>query len=215
MPTQNDQPSMRVLDPTCLTERENYKMLIGGIIPRPIAFVTSLSPTGVVNGAPFSYFSIVSAAPPRLSLAVQRDRGRAKDTARNIKALGEFVVHVVDSDNVAQVNRTAAPLPPDRSEIAAGLSLVPSSGISVPGICEAKIRMECRLERAVELAGAGSPACDLLIGRVVRYHVRADIYARGKIDPLRLAAVGRLAGADYATIGRIFALQRPQSNDRS
>ena len=108
---------MLSFDPSMNTERENYKLLIGSIIPRPIAFVTSLGKSGTLNGAPFSYFNIVSSNPPMISLAIQRNGGKQKDTARNILETKEFVVHIVDQDNVEKVNETAASLPPDQSEI--------------------------------------------------------------------------------------------------
>ena len=108
---------MLSFNPSMNTERENYKLLIGSIIPRPIAFVTSLGKDGTLNGAPFSYFNIVSSNPPMISLAIQRNGGKQKDTARNILETKEFVVHIVDQDNVEKVNETAASLPPDQSEI--------------------------------------------------------------------------------------------------
>src|SRR3954465_15989793 len=126
--------SMLSIDPASLSERENYKFLIGSIIPRPIAFVTSVSKDGVLNGAPFSYFNIVSSNPPMISLSIQRSSGRQKDTVRNIFESKEFVVHIVDEQNVDKINKTAANLPPDESEIdLANLTPGKSAKISVPG----------------------------------------------------------------------------------
>ncbi|PFO00966.1 hypothetical protein COJ85_18360 [Bacillus sp. AFS076308] len=199
------------IDPSKHTERENYKFLIGSIIPRPIAFVTSLSKEGVLNGAPFSYFNIVSANPPLISLAIQRSGGKQKDTARNIIDLKEFVVHIVDEHNVELINKTAASLPPDQSEIElAQLTAVKSVKVSTPGVKEAKIRMECRLEHSLEVGGEDSPGCDFIIGRIVQYHIESDLYESGRIDPKGLAAVSRLAGNNYAKIGEIFEIERPQ-----
>lgn len=193
------------IDPKDNTERDNYKLLVGSIIPRPIAFVTTMSQDGVLNGAPFSYFNIVSSNPPMISISVQHSGGQPKDTARNILDHGEFVVHIVDRDNVEQINVTAASLPPDQSEISeAGLTPVDSRVISVPGIKEAKVRMECVLERAVDF-----PGFELLIGRVVQFHIADEIYDQGRIDPLKLAAVSRLAGNNYAAVGEIFTIERP------
>lgn len=203
---------MKSIDPKQLTERDNYKFLIGSIIPRPIAFVTSQSEEGVVNGAPFSFFNIVSSNPPMISVSIQRPNGRVKDTARNIKAKKEFVVHIVDTDNVDKINETAASLPPEESEITkAGLTLVESKIISVPGIKEAKIRFECVLEQALELGGGDDqPGCDLIIAKVVQFHIEETLYEDGRIDPHALSAVSRLAGNDYAKIGDIFTIERPQ-----
>lgn len=203
---------MKSIDPKQLTERDNYKFLIGSIIPRPIAFVTSQSEEGVVNGAPFSFFNIVSSNPPMISVSIQRPNGRVKDTARNIKANKEFVVHIVDTDNVSKINETAANLPPEQSEITkVGLTLTESKLINVPGIKEAKIRFECVLEQALELGGVGDqPGCDLIIAKVVQFHIEETLYEDGKIEPYALGAVSRLAGNDYAKIGDIFTIERPQ-----
>ncbi|MFL0583117.1 flavin reductase family protein [Solibacillus silvestris] len=202
---------MKKIDPKQISERENYKFLIGSIIPRPIAFVTSISEDGVVNAAPFSFFNIVSSNPPMISVSIQRKKGEPKDTARNIRAKEQFVVHIVDTENVEQVNKTAANLPPDESEIAvAGLSLVKSEKIDVPGVKEAKVRLECVLEKALELGGDDENAgCDLIVGKVVYYHIEESLYEYGRIDPKGLGAISRLAGNDYAKIGEQFTIERP------
>lgn len=198
------------IDPEQNKERDNYKLLVGSIIPRPIAFVTTQSEEGVVNGAPFSYFNIVSSNPPMVSVSIQRPTGERKDTARNIYGNGEFVVHIVDRDNVGKINETAASLPPSESEVdMAGLTKVPSTRVSVPSVKESKIRMECRLVQAVPFGGDG-PGSDLFIGKIVQFHVDEAIYENGRIDPRGLGAVSRLAGSSYAAIGEIFSLERPK-----
>jgi flavin reductase (DIM6/NTAB) family NADH-FMN oxidoreductase RutF len=203
--------AMLSIDPSENTIRENYKLLIGSIIPRPIAFVTTKSEDGIMNGAPFSYFNIVSADPPLISLSIQRSKGKQKDTARNIMEVKEFVVHIVDKHNVEKINQTAASLPPDQSEIEfADLTIVESKKISVPGVQEAQIRFECKLEQIVELGRKDSPSCDLIIGQIVHFHIEEEIYENGRIDPIGLGAVSRLAGNDYAKIGEIFTIERPK-----
>jgi flavin reductase (DIM6/NTAB) family NADH-FMN oxidoreductase RutF len=199
------------IDPLNNTEKENYKFLVGSIIPRPIAFVTTMSDKGVINGAPFSYFNIVSSNPPMISLSIQRSAGRQKDTARNIIHLKEFVIHIVDENNVDKINQTAASLPPNESEIElAQLTPVQSIKISVPGVKEAKIRMECVLEHSLKLGGQDTPGCDLIIGKVVQFHIEEGIYEKGRIDPIGLGAVSRLAGTNYAKIGELFSIERPK-----
>jgi flavin reductase (DIM6/NTAB) family NADH-FMN oxidoreductase RutF len=199
------------IDPASLSERENYKFLIGSILPRPIAFVTTISKDGVLNGAPFSYFNIVSSNPPMISLSIQWSIEGQKDTARNILESKQFVVHIVDELNVEKINKTAANLPPHESEIElANLTPVDSIRISVPGIKEAKIRMECELEHSMKLGGSDNPGCDFLIGKVVQFHIESSIYENGRIDPRGLAAVSRLAGNSYAKIGEIFEIERPK-----
>ncbi|MFJ8065976.1 flavin reductase family protein [Psychrobacillus sp. NPDC096426] len=198
------------IDPKQNSERDNYKLLIGSIIPRPIAFVTTQSEDGIVNGAPFSYFNIVSSNPPMVSLAIQRPNDQLKDTARNIYSNREFVVHIVDEENVAKINETAASLPASESEIElANLTPVPSENVSVPGVKEAKVRMECRLVQAIPLGGDG-PGSDLFIGEIVRFHIDEAIYENGRIESRGLNAVSRLAGSSYATIGEIFSIERPK-----
>ncbi|MFP5115837.1 flavin reductase family protein [Bacillaceae bacterium C204] len=202
---------MLSIDPASMSEREIYKFLIGSVIPRPIAFVTTISRDGILNGAPFSYFNIVSSNPPMISLSIQRSEGRQKDTARNIIESKEFVVHIVDEQNVEKINKTAANLPPDQSEIElANLTPVESTKISVPGVKEAKIRMECLLEHSLELGGMDTPGCDLIIGKVVQFYIESDIYENGRINPRGLAAVSRLAGNSYAKIGEMFEIERPK-----
>ena len=201
---------MLSLNPKNNSERENYKLLIGSIVPRPIAFVTSVGEDGTINGAPFSYFNIVSSNPPMISIAIQRKNGEQKDTARNVSEKHEFVVHIVDEDNVDKINITAASLPPNESEIdKADLTLISSESISTPGIKEAKVRFECILERIVELGEEGAITTDLLIGKIVHYHIDESIYERGRINNDSLKAVSRLAGSNYAKIGEVFSIERP------
>lgn len=199
------------IDPSSQSERENYKLLIGSIIPRPIAFVTSLSSEGVLNAAPYSYFTIVTANPPMVAISVQRKQGVRKDTSRNAIDTGAFVVHISDESYIDQINQTAAALAPNESEVAlAGLTPVASDKIAVPGIAEASIRMECVLEQAITLGGTDdAPAADLIIGRVVQFHIAECLYENGHIDPNGLKPVSRLAGNSYAKLGEQFAMDRP------
>ncbi|EFM09455.1 flavin reductase domain protein FMN-binding [Paenibacillus curdlanolyticus YK9] len=202
---------MIAIDPSQQSDKDNYKLLIGSIIPRPIAFVTTLSQEGVMNAAPFSFFTIVTVNPPMIAISVQRKQGERKDTARNAIATGELVVHIASESYVEQLNATAASLPPDESEVAlAGLTPIASDRVAVPGIAEASIRMECVLERAIPLGGtAEQPAADLLIARIVQFHVAESLYENGRIDPHGLRPVSRLAGNDYAKLGELFTVERP------
>lgn len=200
------------LNPSAMSEREVFKILKGTIIPRPIAFVTTISNEKVVNGAPFSYFNIVSPNPPMISLAIQRESERIKDTARNIEMNGEFVVHIVDRDNVAKVNETAATLPYNESELElAKMTQVPSELISVPGIKEAKVRMECKIFKSIPIESEGKVVCDLIIGEVVQFHLNEEVYeVNGRINADKLNPVSRLAGSEYAKIGELFSIERPE-----
>lgn len=203
---------MLTFSPDQLTAKEKYKILIGSVIPRPIAFVTTQSDEGVVNLAPFSYFNMVTYRPPVLSIAVQRVEGQMKDTARNIMANKQAVVHVVDEENVEEVNKTSAPLGPEESELeVSNFTLAPSASIQVPGIKETKVRYETELLEAVTIYDEGIATADLILLKIVHYHVDEAVYntESGYVSAEALGAVSRLAGNDYAKIGEIFSLVRP------
>ncbi|WP_090796100.1 flavin reductase family protein [Pelagirhabdus alkalitolerans] len=196
---------MQAINPSHLSGKENYKFLIGSVIPRPIAFVTSLSEDGVLNGAPYSFFNVVSSEPPMISIAVQRKDQVIKHTAQNSILQKEFVVHIVDETWVEKMNHTSATLPYTESEVKkAALTEIPSDLINTPGVKEAKIRMECKLYDHIEL-----PTTDLLLGEVVRYHINSELYESGRIDRDQLDPISRLAGNDYAKIGEAFEIKRP------
>ncbi|MGH1810242.1 flavin reductase [Enterococcus casseliflavus] len=201
---------MHYLDPKNLTQRENYKLLIGSIIPRPVAVVSTQSADGIVNIAPFSFFNIVSSEPVILSLAIQRKEGELKDTARNLLATKEAVVHILDQTNVQEANKTAALLPADQSELTvSGFTTTTSKMIAVPGLKEASVRLETILHQHVPIKKDQQTTADLLLLEVVGYQIAEDVYQDGKIDPRALQAVSRLAGNSYATIGEIFDIKRP------
>lgn len=196
--------------PEKLSERDNYKFMIGSIIPRPIALITSLSEDEVLNVAPFSYFNIVTSNPPIVSVAFQRKNGEFKDTARNILKNKEAVIHIVDVDNVDEANKTAANLPADESEFdETNFTLIPSETVKIPSLKETKIRFEVELYKHVEVENEGQTSADLLLLKIKQYHIEDSLYHEGRIDPEGLAAVSRLAGHDYAEIGRIFTIARP------
>lgn len=202
---------MLTINPKEISEYDVFKILKGTVIPRPIAFVTTISEELVVNGAPFSYFNIVAPNPPMISLSIQRVNGELKDTARNIYKTNEFVVHIVDRDNVGKINETAATLPYNQSELElAKLTQVTSEKVSVPGIKESKVRMECKLVKAIPL-GDGESVCDLFIGEIVQFHLDEAVYdENGRINAEALNPVSRLAGAEYAKIGELFSIERPE-----
>lgn len=201
---------MLSIEPSALTERETYKFLIGSVVPRPIAWVTTMSGE-VINAAPFSYFNVVSSVPPLVSLSIQRKKGKSKDTARNILATNELVIHIVDESNVTAVNETSANLGPDESELdLISFTIQPSEVVSTPGVKEAKIRMECVLHQHLPIEHEGEVTADLMIVRVVRFHINRDLYEFGRIDPKGLAPVSRLAGNFYAKLGETFELERPK-----
>ncbi|WP_018131915.1 flavin reductase family protein [Effusibacillus pohliae] len=198
-----------LLDPNHLTDLEVYKLLIGLVAPRPIAFVTTLDENGVVNAAPFSFFNALCSDPPLLSISVGRKEGGAyKDTSRNIRRTGEFVVHVTEERLIELINHTSCPYPPGISEVErAGLHTLPSVKVHVPRVAECRVAMECRLHQVLELGNG--PDTDLIIGEVVCFHIDDAVIENGKIKLAELGPVGRLAGTEYTKLGERFSLERP------
>lgn len=198
--------------PDELTADEKKKFLIGSVIPRPIALVSTISDVGVVNIAPFSYFNIVTYDPPMLSIAVQRVDVKPKDTARNILENKEAVIQIVDTDNVDGANKTSAPLGSEESELdISNFTTVESKAVKVPGVSETKVRFETVLYDSIVIYNDDDIAMtDVLLLKVKHYHIDETIYHNGYVDPLKLGAVSRLAGNDYAEIGRLFTLERPK-----
>ncbi|WP_353462827.1 flavin reductase family protein [Mammaliicoccus sciuri] len=201
---------MKEIRPEVLSQKENYKLLIGSIIPRPIALVTTESDDNVLNIAPFSFFNVVSSDPPILSIAVQRVNGEMKDTARNIIQNKEAVVHIVDTDNVRDANQTAALLSHEESELErTNFETVDSVEVSVKGLKQSKVRFEAVLYDDIVIEKDGQPISDLLLLEVKYYHFDERIYEDGYINKEKLNAVSRLAGNDYAEIGHTFTIERP------
>ncbi|SEN35917.1 flavin reductase family protein [Lihuaxuella thermophila] len=199
------------IDPKRQTKQENYKLLIGSVLPRPIAFVTSVNEQGLVNAAPFSFFNVVATEPPLICFScIRKPGGKMKDTARNIAGQKEFVVHIVDGKNVERVNDTSVEFPSEVSEAEMiGFELLPGAIVRVPRIAGTRVQMECRLHQMLALGGQeGVPNADLIIGEVVQFHVDDELYQDGKIDTLALDPVSRLAGTNYGKIGKIFSLPR-------
>lgn len=201
---------MKVLSSNQLTQQENYKLLIGSIIPRPVAVVTSESSEGALNIAPFSFFNIVSSDPAMVSISFQRKNGQEKDTARNLREKGEGVIHILDEVNVVEANQTAATLAPHESELTvANFTLVPSKSVKTPALKEAKVRFEVTVHEQIEIKKGESVTADLFILHIENYVIDEDVYEEGKINPHKLAPVSRLAGHDYSKLGEIFTITRP------
>ena len=195
-----------------LSKTQNYKLLTGGIIPRPIAFVTTHDKQGTLNAAPFSFFNAVCAEPPMVMISVGRKDGERKDTTLNIFDNEEFVVHITDEESIEAVNTTAASHARSVNELNfTDLEVVPSESVKVPGVKQAKIRLECRLHQLIPL-GDEIEGSDLIIGEVVHYHIDDDIYYDDtKIDADKLNAIARLSGSNYSKLGEQFTIERPES----
>ncbi|MBO1300723.1 MULTISPECIES: flavin reductase family protein [unclassified Enterococcus] len=199
--------------PSELTERENYKLLIGSVIPRPVAVVASCSSNGVTNIAPFSYFNIVSSNPPILSLAIQRKNGEWKDTARHLMETKEAVIHVLDENILVDANQTAASLPSEESELTlTSFTVSESDTIDVPRINEASIAFETTLYQHVPIMKDQEITADLFLLQITAYQLSETVYDEqtGYIDPTNLQPISRLAGNDYGKLGEIVSMLRPK-----
>lgn len=198
-------PPLRTIDFETLTPRERYKVMIGTIVPRPIAWVTTVNPAGQPNAAPFSFFNCLSADPPIVAIGVEfRKTGESKDTTRNIRDTGVFSVSMVSHALMDAMNVTAVPFDPSVDEILeAGLTLREGSKIACPSIAEAAASFECKLHSFLDIAGSR----EIILGEIVAAHLREDmVNDRYHIDPTILDAVGRMGGHGYATTRDYFDL---------
>ena len=201
-----------IVDPREAGFQNVYKLLIGAIVPRPIAFVSTLSRDGVRNLAPFSFFTAVSANPPVICFCPTRRPGPDpyKDTLRNILASKEFVVNVVSEEIAGKMNITSAEFPPEVDEFeASGLTPVPSDLVKPPRVAESHVQMECKLYLTFEI-GELPASGSLVLGEVVRFHVDDQYFDDFKIDPDKLKPIGRMGGATYARTTDRFDMVRPK-----
>lgn len=202
---------MASFDPNSLDTKQQYKLMSGTIIPRPIALVTTIGSDGVANAAPFSLFNMLGVDPPMLMFSLTPRAGAPKDTARNIQAIPEFVVHIVDESVMAKMNLCSADFPHGISEIEfAGLRTRPSMKVRPPRLDECPAQFECRL---IEIVKVGRRPNLVIIGEVVMMHYRDGIVdpRTHYVDAANLAPVGRLEGAGmYARITDRFHMDRPQ-----
>lgn len=180
-----------------LTPKERYKLLIGTVIPRPIAFITTLSRDGRRNAGPFSFFNVLTHDPAIVAIGVENyEDGRMKDTSRNIRDTEEFIVHIVDDALAARMEICAIKFGPDVDELAeAGLETVPGTMVKAPRIVTAPAALECRRYMTLEVGKAR----EIILGQVLGVHVRADaVDERLHVDQLKMDAIARLGGHTYA-----------------
>jgi flavin reductase (DIM6/NTAB) family NADH-FMN oxidoreductase RutF len=189
--------------PDDLTKRERYKLLTAFVLPRPIAWVTTVGPTGVVNAAPFSFFNVFCEDPPLCMFAVNlRPDGRVKDTLANIQRSGEFVVHMTDEPLARAMHDCSGDFPPDIGEPGfLGLKLLPSSKIAVPRLAEAPWAMECRTWKAIDV----NDDRQLIIGEGIHFHIRDELWDG---DAMRVHM------ERYHPVGRMFADRYCRTDDR-
>lgn len=189
-----------------------YKVLSGSIIPRPIAFVSTIDAKGIPNLAPFSFFTGVGSNPPVVCFSPVLRSGEepSKDTLRNVRETHEFVVNIVSEEFVEKMNMTAAEVGPEIDEFdLSGLTPVASELVKPPRVAESKVQMECRVLQIVPTGNQPGSGV-LVLGEVVRFHVQEAVFDNFRIDPTKLHAVGRLAGTTYVRTTDTFDLERPK-----
>lgn len=196
---------MPSIDPDDLQPRETYFLLTSLVVPRPIAWVSTLSEEGVANLAPHSYYNIISSHPP----IVHFTSSGLKDTLRNVRATGEFVVNVVSRDLMAAMNTTAANFPPGEDEAArVGIDTVASDTVGPRRVAAARAALECRLREELVM-GNGT----MVFGDVLRVHVADEVWRDGRVAIDLLHPVGRLSGSGYTVVDEVVHLPRPSYDD--
>jgi flavin reductase (DIM6/NTAB) family NADH-FMN oxidoreductase RutF len=201
-----------IVNPGATEPRNIYKLMIGAILPRPIAFVSTISADGILNLAPFSFFTGVSANPPVIAFSptIRPTDGKQKDTLNNIEATREFVVNIVSEEFAEKMNLCSGEYPPEVDEFkVSGLTPVASDLVRPPRVAESHVNMECRLVQVVHVSSkplGGS----IVLGEIVRFHIDDALFDDFRIDPDKLRAFGRMGGNSYARTTDRFELIRPK-----
>lgn len=198
-------------DPEKLDLKECHDLLVGAVLPRPVAFVSTVGPEGVNNLAPFSYFTILSTKPAVVGFGVgpKRDGGK-KDTLVNAESAGDFVINVVTEELAEAMNLTSGEYPPEVDEFQkVGLTAAPGERVKSPRLAESPINLECRL---LEILEFGDPprVNRFVVGEVLRVHVRDDLIVNRSVKAERLKPIGRLGEDYYCRTRDIFEMKRPQ-----
>ncbi|MFC4276189.1 flavin reductase family protein [Achromobacter aloeverae] len=203
---------MRITAPD-LTPEQAYKLMRGIVVPRPIAWISSLGPGGKVNLAPFSCFTFVSNAPPMVGVNIGRKAGQHKDTARNILAHGHFVVNIGDETLLDAMHASAEEHPPEVSEAELlGLDVIACQAIDTPRLAAAPVSMECRLHSVTPYGDTGA---EFFVGEVLVFHIRDGLARDGKIDTEQLRPVCRIGGPNYASLGPIVTKRAIRQTPKS
>jgi flavin reductase (DIM6/NTAB) family NADH-FMN oxidoreductase RutF len=195
-----------IFDPNALPAVRFAQLMNSLIVPRPIAFITTVDPAGRVNAAPFSWFCGLATHPPLLGVSFSPRAGEPKDTLRNIRATREFVVNVVTEAMAGQIVRASGDWPADVDELAlVGLTAVPADFVRPPRVAESPASLECQFDREVALG----ESC-FVVGEILRAHVRDEVLLEGRVDVTKLRPLGRLGGEQYTGLGGLQRLPRPK-----
>ena len=192
-----------------LDPKQIYKIMTSVIVPRPIAWISTVSKEGINNLAPFSYFAGISSDPPLIAVSIgSKSQEEKKDTWKNIEETGEFVINMVTKDLISQMNITSLPFEKEIDEFEkAGLTPAPSMSVKPPRVKESPVNIECKKYEIIEIGKMG-----LILGEVLMVHIRDDILnEKGYVDTTKLEIIGRLGGANYCliTAENTFELRRP------
>ena len=200
-----------IIDPTEQSFKENHKIMIGSIVPRPIAFVSTKSNDGILNLAPFSYFNGVCSNPPTVMFAPSRRGydGLKKDTLNNIQNTKEFVINIVSEEISDQMVTCSTDYDNEVDEFeVSGLTPVDCVKVNPPRLKESQISFECKLNTIFEIGKAETGAGFIVIGTIVMFHIDDTVYKDGHIDLNTLNPLGRLAGNAYTRIVKTFDIVR-------
>lgn len=203
---------MITVDLATLPQREAYKLIIGSIVPRPIAFVSTINKKGIGNLAPFSFFNGVSSNPPCLSIAVAaKPEGGKKDTLVNIEETGEFVVNSANQWLIEPLVHCAATFPYGVNEMTeVGLTPLASETVSPMRVKESAIQYECRVYDMLTIGDGSAGSSTLIVGQIVRAHLSPLVYKNGRIDVTSLQPIARLGGQSYTNVPGSFDLAVPE-----
>jgi flavin reductase (DIM6/NTAB) family NADH-FMN oxidoreductase RutF len=188
-----------------------YKLLIGSIVPRPIAFVSTVNIKGERNLAPFSFFNGVCSNPPIVlfSTGVRKD-GKQKDTLNNVETTREFVINIVSERIAKEMNLCSTDFPPEVDEFkVSGLTSEPSDVVAPPRVKESLVQMECKMVNIIHF-GEGPGSGSTIFGEVLCFHIADELFNNYRIDPDKLDAIGRMGGPTYTRTKDRFDLQRPK-----
>jgi flavin reductase (DIM6/NTAB) family NADH-FMN oxidoreductase RutF len=200
-----------IIDPATTAPSTMYRHMIGMVVPRPIAFISTLSAAGVRNLAPFSYFNAISSAPPLIGITFSERADDPKDTLRNIRETGEFVVNLVAEPLLEAMVRTAGEWPRETDEFQiAGLTPEPARRVKAPRVAESPVHLECRLHREIALGNAV-----FVVGEILLAEVNDAVMTDGRVDPLKLRPVGRLGGEGYSLTREVVNSPRPRVSRES
>ena len=197
-------------DPQEIDQKAIYKLLTGAVIPRPIGWISSISPDGIANLAPFSFFNAIGDDPPHVMFSTVRTNDTNKDTLNNVLATKEFVVNMVTEETVERMNLTSQIVAPEVNEFElAGLTPIPSVKVKPARVAESPITMECELVHHYTLENHKYGGATILIGKIVMFHIDDSVLLDDhKIDLNTYKPVARLAGSNYAKLGEIFSIKR-------